>query len=617
MCGIAGIVGEAYDKRLVPSMLEAMQHRGPDSRGFYMSDGIHLGHCRLSIIDLSERATQPFISSTHGVATAVNGEIYNFQELRKTLEAKGYTFQSSSDSEVVLHAYIEYGLDFISGLNGMFALSIWDEKKKEVMLVRDRLGIKPLYYVKTKEAFLFASEIKALSLYQDLDFSLDFQSFAEYLAFENYFSNRTLNEHVKLVEPGEVVKFNPAKNIIDRSHFWRPNLGISTNIQDTEIYNQYVSTIKSSVDRHLISDVPVGCYLSAGIDSSSVTYWSSQKYGSSLKTFTGSFGMSGFYDEASTASKISDYFGCPNYNVEIRAEDFRNDIEKILWHLDEPKVGMGSFSQYMVAKKAATEVKVILTGHGGDEFFAGYPVFKAIFGKKNIPKLIANSSFRELMFAVYFSLYPKIRKEAGYFLPNIFPLKSFQNLLQPDFFRNIIRETDIYKELEGLKHSCHDEYERLTLTYLKYYLPSLFVVEDKISMAFSLESRTPLCDNEMLDLALSIPLSSKLTGYELKHIPRAAMKNRLPGFIYNLPKRGFPTPLKLWFRRELKDYVRSYILDNVDSTGLFNRKEAERIISKFQNPGIPNPFEEITAHKIWIILNLIIYIMHQRKRYKA
>ena len=438
------------------------------------------------------------------------------------------------------------------------------------MLIRDRLGIKPLYYTKTKNAFLFASEIKALAQYDKLGLSVDLQAFAEYMAFENYFSNRTLNQNIKLVEPGEIVRFKLRDMTIDRKYFWKPAFSTQVFGSNGEVYDRYLDIIESSVSRHLISDVPLGFYLSSGIDSSSVVHCSSRELGRDLKTYTGDFGMPGFYDESTEAAKIAKIFGCANTRVEIRPQDFIDNIEDVLWHLDEPKVGMGSFSQYMVAKHASKEVKVILTGHGGDEFFAGYPVFKAIYGKENIYKLILHSSPRELMFAIYFTLFPLIRKEAGYFLPNIYSLKSLQDILAPDFFNSLSQDTNIFKELEALKYLCSNDYERLTLTYLKYYLPALFTVEDKISMAFSLESRTPLCDNKMLDFALSIPLSMKLSKHELKHIPRTAMKGRLPDFIYKLPKKGFPTPLRYWFKNELRRYIRDYLLDNYAYINMFN-----------------------------------------------
>lgn len=616
MCGIAGIAGESNDKGLIPDMLEIMKHRGPDSQGIYTAKGIYLGHCRLSINDLSDCAKQPFVSADGQIAVAVNGEIYNFEEIRCRLSSKGYIFRSHSDSEVVIHGYIEYGTSFISELNGMFAIAIWDGRENAVLLIRDRIGIKPLYYSAFNNSFVFASEIKALALCNEVDLSMDEQSFAEYLAYENYFSNRTLNRHIKLVEPGEIVKFRLQNNTITRKYFWQAEMKNSIDLGTGSVYNAYARIAESSAQRHLISDVPVGCYLSSGIDSSSVAYWASKKLNGSLKTYSGSFGRSGFYDEATDAAKIAEKFGCENRRIDINPEDFTGNIAEILWHLDEPRLGMGSFSQYMVARQAAKEVKVILTGHGGDEFFAGYPVFKAIFGKQNVIKMAVHSSLRELMFFVYFSLYSRMKKEVAYFLPNIYPLKSFGKILNADFYHTLMHKSDIYRELDNLKNACSNEYQQLTMTYLKFYLPSLFIIEDRVSMAFSLESRTPLCDNELLDFALSVPLPEKLKGYELKHIPRTAMRKLLPDFIFNLPKRGFPTPLKLWFKRELKEYIRSFINDNMSLLSMFNPKEVEKIVTGYQDSNIPTPFDEIYAHRIWIIINLIHYFKNQKSRYK-
>ena len=218
---------------------------------------------------------------------------------------------------------------------------------------------------------------------------------------------------------------------------------------DVNVYSRYQQIIESSVKRHLIGDVPVGSYLSSGIDSSSVVAFASRELKQELRTYTGYFGMSGFYDESKEAKENAKTFGCSNMRVEIGPEDFIDNFENILWHLDEPRVGMGSFSQYMVAKCASKEVKVILTGHGGDEFFAGYPVFKAIYGKQHIFKLLMNSSFRELMFAVYFTCYPFIKKEAGYFLPNIYSQKSLEKFLMPDFLYSLKQDTDVLQELNS------------------------------------------------------------------------------------------------------------------------------------------------------------------------
>jgi asparagine synthase (glutamine-hydrolysing) len=348
-----------------------------------------------------------------------------------------------------------------------------------------------------------------------------------------------------------------------------------------------------------------------------VAYWASKKLNGRLKTYTGNFGIDGFYDEGEGAKRIADHFGCHNERVVIRPEDFVDHIENVIYHLDEPRVGMGSFSQYMVARRASRDVKVIMTGHGGDEFYAGYPVFKAIFGRQNILKLFLSSSPREMMFFVYFSLFPMIREGLRYFLPNIFSKGSLKTVLMEDFHDELMQQANIMGEPEKLRVETSSQYEHLFLTYLRFYLPALFVVEDKISMAFSLESRTPLCDNEMLEFALQIPLSEKLKGYELKHIPRSAMRGILPEFVYALPKRGFPTPLRIWFKKELKDFIRDFILDNFAELGtMFRRPVVERMITSYQSAFIATPFDEIRAHRLWMLLNLIVYFKNQKNRYR-
>jgi len=611
MCGIAGIIGKVHCKTIVPAMIDKMNHRGPDARGFFVADGVHLGHCRLAINDLSVAANQPFCSEDKKVAIIVNGEIYNFKELQEELQAKGCHFHSASDSEVLLHGYLRHGIDFVDCLNGMFAFAIWDGRDQTLYLGRDRLGIKPLYYSHSRKSLAFASEIKALVQYESIDLSVDYQSLIEYLAFENYFSNRTLNASIKQIEPGEILTFTSCNNQLVRKYFWQPHIS-EEPVCLIDIYEEYSAKVKQSVQRHLLSDVPLGAYLSSGIDSSSVAYLSRQLLGRSFPTYTGSFGMSGFYDESDDAIKIAKLLGCTNKNIQISSDDFIQNIESIVWHLDEPRMGMGSFSQYMVAKQASKEVKVILTGHGGDEFFAGYPVFKAVLGRSNPFKLLANSSRRELLYSFYFSVMPLLKKELRYFLPNIFSGNSLDKLL---LNRKVSKNNLLFK-LDQIKEKCDNSYQQLILTYLRYYLPALFVVEDKISMAFSLESRTPLCDNAMLDLALSIPLAQKLKGFELKHIPRRAMRGKLPDFIYSLPKKGFPTPLLFWFRKELRHYIKSYILDNIAYLHMFDPKYVEKLITSFQKTKIVTPFTDLAAHKLWMMLNLIIYFKNQKNRYR-
>jgi asparagine synthase (glutamine-hydrolysing) len=616
MCGIAGILGPRPDDGIVPRMIDVIRHRGPDSQGYYNSGEVQIGYCRLAINDLSERANQPFSTQDNSVAVATNGEIYNFSAIRSELAAKGYRFTSNSDCEVILHAYMERGVEFIPELNGMFAIVIWDGREKTLFLARDRLGIKPLYYTQTRDLFLFASELKALAVCRDVKLSLDFQALGEYLVFENFFAAKTMNLDIKMVEPGQILRIRGQDLTTQKQFFWQPHLSINDQPY-TSIHARYLDTLEASVGRHLVSDVPVGCYLSSGIDSSSVAYYASRKLNGRLKTYTGYFGIGGYYDEAEGAKRIADHFGCTNERIDIRPADLVDHIENIIYHLDEPRVGMGSFSQYMVAMRAARSVKVILTGHGGDEFYAGYPVFKSVHGRRNFLKLLLASSPREMMFFVYFSLLPMMRQGLRYFLPNVFSKESLKKVLSEDFHAELMQRTDIMEEPKKLQAEATNQYEHLFLTYLKFYLPALFVVEDKISMAFSLESRTPLCDNEMLEFALQIPLSEKLRGHELKHIPRTAMRGKIPEFVYELPKRGFPTPLRIWFRKELKDYIRDFILDNFAELGaMFRRTAVEHMIASYQNAFITTPYDEIKAHRLWMLLNLVIYFRNQKNRYR-
>jgi asparagine synthase (glutamine-hydrolysing) len=615
MCGIAGIMAHSVDQRAVQAMLQIMQHRGPDYSRTLPFPPVCLGHCRLSINDLTESASQPFVSDDEDVAVIVNGEIYNYFELKEKLEAKGRRFFSRSDSEVVFQGYLEEGLEIISKLNGMFAIAIWDGRIGKLFLIRDRLGIKPLYYTQQNNRLIFASEIKALAVNDDVKLDIEWQSFFEYLSFENYFSNRTLNKDIHLVLPGEIVETSIAEKVkVSRRRYWAPTLS-ETSLPQEDIYQEYRRISERSLSRHLLSDVPLGTYLSGGIDSSTVAYWASQQ-NAGLKTYTGDFGLKGFYDEKTHAQRTAREFGCDSVVVDIGPEDFVKNFSKTVWHLDEPRVGMGSFSQLMVAKRASKDVKVVLTGHGGDEFFAGYPVFKAILANKKSLSVWLKSSAREKMYMLYFLLYSRFVPEAGYFLPNIFTVKQIKKLLKQDYHQ-LLHEHDPLEEPRLLKHAVPNDYQRLFLTYLQWYLPALFVVEDKISMAYSLESRTPLCDNELLDFALSIPLADKLKDCELKHIPRTAMRGLLPDFLYSLPKRGFPTPLKLWFRNELSSFAREFIMDRLSLLDMFDSSQVEKLVRKHTRRKVGTPWDEIGAHQIWMLMNLAGYFENQKKRYKA
>ena len=613
MCGIAALAGKGFAERLPEDMLDIMRHRGPDARGSFRDQGVWLGHNRLAINDLSAKANQPFVVPDLPLAMVVNGEIYNFSILKEKLEAKGYRFFSHSDSEVILHGYLEFGPDIFPMLNGMFALALWDGRRDELILVRDRLGIKPLYYAFTREGFVAASELKAVAQCPHIFLDYDFQALSEYMMFEHCFSDRTLNKQIKIVLPGEIVMVHIPKLKMKKVRFWEPHFD-QTIPKGQDPYQMYRELSAEAVQRHLISDVPLGCYLSGGIDSSTVSYWAGKADPRGFKTYTGTFGIKGYFDESDVAQQTADYFGWSNETVTIGPEDFIKNFQDICWHLDEPRAGMGAFPQYLVAQKAAEEIKVILTGHGGDELFGGYPVFRNLLAQKNLFKFFSQTPWRELILSLGYVLYPLLCKEAGFFLPVIYSRPFGRKILNADI-AEIFSQIDPAEELTAIRRSSRSPYEELTRIYLLCYLPSLFMVEDKISMAFTLESRTPLCDNDLVDFALQLPLEDKLSGLELKHVPRQAMKGLLPENLFGLPKKGFPTPLRFWFNRELKTFVREYIADHLDQCPLFNKKEICALIDDILSFKAPYPFDEIRAHRIWELLCLIEHARIQKNRY--
>ena len=608
MCGIAGYVGELGDEGLLTQMLDLMQHRGPDARGQFRRPGLALGHNRLSINDLSPLGNQPFVTADGGVALTVNGEIYNYRELRRDLEHRGHQFKSQSDSEVILHGYREYGEDFFSQLNGMFAVALWDDSFRKMILARDRLGIKPMYYAQLPGAFLFASELKAIASCKAVELGIDEQALGEYLTFEHYFGGRTLNREIKMVRPGQIVTFAGS---ITTHFFWKPEFG---KTEPVDVYEAYREHSRTSVKRHLLSDVPIGCYQSAGFDSSIVTFWANHEASKKLSTYTGTFGLPGYFDEAEDASRFAGSMGSPNQRVDIVPADFVECFEKLCWHLDEPRAGFGSFSQFQVARRAAQDVRVVLTGHGGDELFAGYPIYRNLLAFDHPLSFLKRSTPREMAIAACFAFYPLMAKAAKFRMPVVIPPHLWGGVLHGDALA-ALAETDPCASLQDIRRQSVSPAEEVTRIYLQEYLSSLFVVEDKVGMAFSLESRTPLCDNAMVDLALSIPLETKLKGMELKHIPRRAMKGLLPEGLYHLPKRGFPTPLRHWFKNELKPFVWEFILGGVKNCPMLDERKVIAVVNDFMKSRLPFPFDEILANRIWVIMNLIAHSQVQKRRY--
>lgn len=613
MCGISGWYGPS-NKTLLRKMTSFLDHRGPDGEGFFIDKNVSLGHKRLSIIDL-QTGQQPIYNEDKSAVIVFNGEIYNYKEIRKELETK-YKFKTKSDTEVILHAYEEYGPDCVQKFNGMFAFAIWDAKKDLLFLARDRVGIKPLYYYQDEKRFMFASEIKAFLADENFPRKLNNQAVAEYLTFQNIMDEKTFFEEVKMLLPGYYILVHGGK--ISLHQYWDASYKKS-NKSVTEYYNDFKTIFSDAVKRHMISDVPLGSYLSGGFDSGSVATTSAKlaakKSKKKIETFTGRFKEGGIYDETPCSQAVAEKTGAIMHEVTITPQDFLSHIEEIIYHLDEPKVGIPAISQFMVSKLVSEHVKVVLTGHAGDELFAGYPVYKASYFKDlvkrnplNVWKFFSLFRWSETPRAVYFLFFPLFDKEVKHGLFIMFNKRQRKQLLSKRFYESLLQKNTVSVLKKYSREDILSAVDKVQYLYLKTYLPSLLVVEDKMGMAHSIEARTPFCDNELVDFANSVPMGFKLYNNELKHLVKKSMKQDIPSILYCQPKKGFPTPFSLWIRKDLKEYVYSVLLsEKARNRGIFNQRYVRRLLDAHCKRTKDGLQDLVNAARIWSLLNVELW----------
>jgi asparagine synthase (glutamine-hydrolysing) len=580
MCGIAGFTGPQASKPLI-SMLDLIAHRGPDGTGKFESEAINLGHRRLAVID-PEGGAQPFISADGRYILAYNGEIYNFLQLKERLEQEGVQFKTKSDTEVLLYWLAAHGVDGLRELNGMFAFALWDTRESTLLLARDRLGIKPLYYTHADGRLVFGSEIKALLPWIDKR-NAHWSTVFSFLCLQNTVGEATFFEGVQRLTPGSWMTWSPDGE--RRGKYWEVNFDqkFSGSVEDS--VSQFTEIFEAAAKRHVIADVPVGAYLSSGLDSSAVVNQASVFLPRPMNTFTGAFGDGENYDERYGAKLVASSAGANHNSIAITPQHFVDNFEKVVWHLDEPTLGTGALPQYVTSSLAAEHVKVVLTGHGGDELFGGYQVFKtAMIGDaarhspwalaKALGKVRYNEWSRMLYYLIGPLLYPEVRH--GMFI------MTAKRQRQKAFGDAIIDTVSCHEPIEALENivagPLMEKGQKLTKLYLQAYLPTLLIQEDKMGMAHSLEARMPLCDNELIDFALSLPLDLKLDGGHLKSIPRQAMMNRLPAELFSMPKRGFPTPFAHWFRQiPVKDMMHDLLVSQRSrERGIYRAEYVER-----------------------------------------
>lgn len=613
MCGISGWYGPS-DRKLLQKMTSLLDHRGPDGEGFFSDKKVSLGHKRLSIIDL-KTGQQPMYNDDKSIVVVFNGEIYNYKEIRKELEAK-YNFKTKSDTEVIVRAYEAYGPDCVQQFNGMFAFAVWDAKKDLLFLARDRVGIKPLYYYQDQKGpkrFMFASEIKAFLADENFPRALNRQALAEYLTFQNLMDDKTFFEGVKMLLPGHYILIQNGD--VSVKQYWDASYKKSSEQNVSVYYNNFRTLFSESVQRHMISDVPLGSYLSGGFDSGSVATMAAMNTKGRIETFTGKFAEGDKYDESDCSRAVAAKTKAVMHEVTITPHDFLDNIEKVIYHLDEPKVGIPAISQFMVSKLVSEHVKVVLTGHAGDELFAGYPVYKASYFKDLIKKNPLNAckfftlfTWGEVPRAAYFLFFPFFDREVKHGLFIMFNKRQRKKLLSKSFYEILPRKNTISVLRKYTRKDLTSLADQAQYLYLKTYLPALLVVEDKMGMAHSIEARTPFCDNELVNFANSVPMKFKLYNHELKHLVKQSMKQDLPSILYHQPKKGFPTPFSLWIRKDLKRYVYSILLsERAGKRGIFNQGYVKKLLDEHCSRTTDGLLDLVNAARIWSLLNIELW----------
>ena len=550
MCGFVGFCSKnVKDKNVIKEMNNQIVHRGPDSDGYYFNKDVNLGFRRLSIIDLKE-GSQPILNETEDIAIIFNGEIYNYQEIREELMTKGYKFKTHTDTEVILHGYEEYGEEgILAKLRGMFAFTIWDSKKEKLFGARDHFGIKPYYYAMTEGDFLFASEIKAFLKYPKFKKEVNEKALKHYLVFQYNPLEETFFKGVKKLRPGHYYIYENGK--IEIKTYYNLTLDYQ-NMTFDEAVGKIEKEVEESVKYHKISDVEVGSFLSGGVDSSYVVATALPD-----KTFSVGFDNKGF-NETVYAKELSDSLGINNYSKLITPDEFFEGINKVQYYSDEPHANLSSVPLYFLSKLASEQVKVVLSGEGADELFAGYNEYADALPQRMYRKLpfgLRNKLYKKYKDRKHFSGKTIIMKygqkvEERYIGPAEIMSDEQANLLVTSKYKNTETSRDFTKKYYDEVKYMDDTSKRLYLDMKLWIVEDILLKADKMTMANSIELRVPLLDKKMWELARTIPVKHKVHNEITKYAFRKAAKNKLPEDWAKRRKLGFVVPFVVWIREE-------------------------------------------------------------------
>jgi asparagine synthase (glutamine-hydrolysing) len=601
-------------------MRDVITHRGPDDEGIFIDGAVGLGHRRLSIVDV-KAGHQPMTNEDETLHITYNGEIYNHADFRTELEAKGHVYQTHCDTETVLHLYEEHGKHCVDYLRGMFAFAIWDQRRKELFVARDRLGVKPLYYVHTDDGSLyFGSEIKTLLEAGAIKPEINYRAIPDYLANHAPSGEETLFRGVKRLLPGHVMLWRDGELRVSR--YWDVSFvrHEDEGRTDKDYIAEWSELFRTSVRLRLMADVPLGMFLSGGIDSSAIAAVMSGMVTEPIKTFSVAF-KEREANELEYARLVAQAFRTNHHEVVVSAEEFFGTLPKLVWHEDEPLAHPSSVALYFVSLLSSQHVKVVLTGEGSDELLAGYARYRktilnlalgaryhkfAPSGFRNLLRRqiegMAGAKLRQKLLRSFLTVSPDI--ESIYF-DNfaVFPRAMQPELLAPEM-KERVGAIDPYAGLrEVLEQTDATSFlDRLLYADIKTYLHELLMKQDQMSMATSVESRVPFLDHKLVEFTSGLPERLKLRGWTTKYVLRESMKGLLPEAILSRPKMGFPVPIGAWFRGAYSSVVDEYVLsDRVLARGIFSPDFVRSLVARHQTGG------ENHTERLWALVNFEIW----------
>jgi asparagine synthase (glutamine-hydrolysing) len=599
MCGIAGFADIdpvqstlVADRGRVKAMCDAMRHRGPDDEGFLVEPGVALGMRRLSIIDLST-GHQPIHNEQKTVWVVFNGEIYNYRELRQALEAAGHRFYTSSDTETIVHGYEEWGEEVFARLRGMFGIALWDAPRRTLLLARDRAGIKPLYYEEHGGRLFFGSEAKCLLATADVPRTIDLAALDHYLAYLYTPRDRAIFEGMRKLPPGHVLRLADGRVSLQR--YWQLPVEATFGGDETEALAESERQVEDAVRSHMVSDVPLGAFLSGGIDSSIVVAMMARSSARPVQTFSIGFDEQA-YDELPHARSVAQWLGTDHHELVVRP-DALDIVDRLVWHFDEPFGDSSAIPTWYVSQMAGQHVKVVLSGDGGDELFGGYDRYLPHPGvalldrvAPGVGRAVARATWRALPHGARGKNFLRrvARDEQGRYLDSVtfYHADERRQLLAPEIVMRLNGwEAESYfrspfERLGGLPFSA----QMMAFDFETYLPEDCLTKVDRMSMAHSIESRVPLLDHRLVEFAASLPASIKMAGGERKQLLKALAYRLVPRELLDRPKQGFGVPIGHWFRGSLRDVFGDVLGSAVArERGYFNRPFVERVLREHLN----------------------------------